>query len=95
MIPAGITKLITRWNKGGVTDGTLEVNSAAVGVRKNNMAAGSAPTGSDNFAAGYAVGSIWHYSGNRYICTGDGVWEQVAFGAITPPDDWMAWQGLR
>lgn len=57
--------------------GDLQSNGTTITALKHNRAAGAAPTGSDNFAAGWAVGSIWIYSGTIYTCTGNGTWVQV------------------
>lgn len=58
-------------------EGRLTNVSGSVSAIKENLAAIAAPTGSDNFAAGYSVGSRWIYSGIIYDCTGDGTWQQI------------------
>lgn len=57
--------------------GDLKSDGSTITALKHARAAGAAPTGSDNFAAGWAVGSVWIYSGAIYNCTGDGTWVQV------------------
>lgn len=46
--------------------------------RKNNFAGGAMPTGSDSFATGYSVGSLWVYGNRIWTCTGDGVWKEMS-----------------
>jgi hypothetical protein len=58
-------------------EGRLTNVSGVVGAIKENLAAIAAPTGTDNFAAGYAVGSRWIYNDIIYDCTGDGEWHQI------------------
>jgi hypothetical protein len=41
---------------------------------KHNPAATAAPVAGDNFAAGWARGSLWVFGGTIYGCTADGVW---------------------
>lgn len=57
-------------------DGDVTNASGVLGTLKHNRAAGAAPTGSDNFAAGWAVGSLWFYSSIWYVCSGNGSWVQ-------------------
>lgn len=60
-----------------LVDGDVTNTSGAVGVLRHNRAASAAPTGGDNFAAGWAVGSAWYYSGIWYVCSGNGSWVQT------------------
>lgn len=73
-------------------EGRLTNVSGTVGAIKDNLAAVAAPTGGDDFGSGYAVGSLWIYSGKTYICTGGGVWREVASaGEVAPwgtPSSW-------
>ena len=70
------------------TDNPHGVTKAQVGLGnvpnlKPNLAAGAAPTATDDSAAGYAVGSLWIDTTNdaAYICVdataGAAVWKQI------------------
>ncbi len=58
--------------------GSLVVTTSAAAPRRNPSAT-AAPSGSDNFAAGWAYGSQWIDTVGQdvYFCVGDGVWVQV------------------
>ena len=40
----------------------------------NNYSASAIPASTDNFSAGWSVGSEWYYSGTLYKCVGNGKW---------------------
>jgi hypothetical protein len=63
-----------------LANGRLINNSGVMSAVKDNLAASAAPTGGDNFAAGWSLGSFWLYSGVLYVCTGDGAWLSFAPG---------------
>jgi hypothetical protein len=58
--------------------GDLTSDGSAIGRILHNRAAVAAPTGSDDFAAGWSIGSTWIYGTAIYLCTGDGAWAQVS-----------------
>lgn len=61
--------------------GSLVVTTSAAAAPRRNPSATAAPSGSDNFAAGWAYGSQWIDTVGQdvYFCVGDGVWVQVNF----------------
>jgi hypothetical protein len=65
---------------GSLVEGNLASDGSGVILQKTNLSAGAAPTSGDNFAAGWSAGSTWLHNGTYYLCTGDGVWEEVSLG---------------
>lgn len=65
--------------------------AGAYAVIRHHLTATAAPGGSDNFAAGWSVGSLWWdvTGGKVYGCTGDGVWQDLnaSGGAALPTID--------
>lgn len=59
--------------------GFLTSNGTDLTAIKHNLEALAAPTGSDNFAAGYFYFSVWIYGSSVYICVDDGSWLNVSF----------------
>jgi len=65
---------------------------SSISALKNNLNATSTPTSSDDISSGYAVGSVWIYSGTTYTCAdataGNAIWtssvDEIYF------DDWSA-----
>lgn len=64
--------------------GDLTSNGSALSAIKHNRGAGVAPTSSDNFAAGYAIGSMWVHLNKAYICTGNGTWMDLTASNQAP-----------
>lgn len=74
-----IVGILTDGEFAGTQTGTmLRVGTSSYSVRKDTTAEGS-PSGSNNFAAGYTVGSRWldTLTGTLWICYNDGVWENT------------------
>ena len=62
---------------GSLSEGSLASDGTGIVLKRTNLSASAAPTTSDNFAAGWSVGSTWLHNGIYYLCTGDGVWIEI------------------
>lgn len=72
----------------GGNTGALLKTAGKLHARKDNLAAGAAPTVNDDVDAGYEVGSLWIYGSAVYQCTvataDNAVWQQLILSTDVP-----------